>query len=211
MSPPTVLLVADETAAGEQLQAVLDRAGIEATVRTTEPEGVDTTLLRTQTDCLVVTVTCAGMAGGHLAEAATGLYPALPVVMYGTEADRGDHIRTVAADDLGSPALAAAVGEAVDGSETLASRPVSRPATILATMFEQNSEHLFVKDTDRHYVLHNDASYAPPELLGRRDEDGLPAGAAYLEAARGDDLQVIDDGTAVLDAHEYAPSLERHI
>ncbi|WP_336338133.1 ATP-binding protein [Haloarcula brevis] len=211
MSPPTVLLVADESAAGERLQAALDRAAIEARVRTTEPQRVDTTLLRTPTDCLVVPVSCAGMAGGHLAEAATGLYPDLPVVMYGSEADRGDHIRTVGDGDLGSPSLAAAVGEALEAGETLAARPVSRPETILATMFERNSEHLFVKDTDRHYVLLNDASYAPPELLGRRDEDGLPAGTAYLEAARGDDLQVIDDATAVLDVHEFAPSLERHL
>jgi signal transduction histidine kinase len=211
MSPPTVLLVAAETAAGERLQAALEQAAIDATVRTTEPERVDTTLLRTATDCLVVPVTCGAMAGGHLAEAATGLYPNLPVIMYGSEADRGDHIQAVADDDLGSPALAAAVGEALDRGETMAARPVSRPETILATMFERNSEHLFVKDTDRHYVLLNDSSYAPPELLGRRDEDGLPAGTAYLEAARGDDLQVINDGTDVLDVHEFSPSMEKHL
>ena len=126
-------------------------------------------------------------------------------------AERIEALDTVADDDLGSPALAAAVGAALDGSETMAARPVSRPETILATMFERNSEHLYVKDTDRHYLLLNDSSYAPPELLGRRDEDGLPAGAAYLEAARGDDLQVIDDGTDVLDVHEFAPSMERHL
>jgi signal transduction histidine kinase len=211
MSPPTVLLVATDTAAGEQLQAALEQAAIDATVQTTEPEHVDTTLLRTATDCLVVPVTCEAMAGGHLAEAAAGLYPDLPVIMYGSEADRGDHILTVDDDNLGSPALAAAVGEALDSSETMAARPVSRPETILATMFERNSEHLFVKDTDRHYVLLNDSSYAPPELLGRRDEDGLPAGTAYLEAARGDDLQVINDETDALDVHEFSPSMEKHL
>lgn len=211
MSPPTVLLVAAETAAGAQLQAALEQAAIDATVRTTDPERVDTTLLRTPTDCLVVPVTCAGMAGGHLAEAATGLYPDLPVIMYGSDADGGDHIQTVGDDALESPALAGAVGAALDSSETMASRPVSRPETILATLFERSSEHLFVKDTDRQYVLLNDSSYAPPELLGRRDEDGLPAGAAYLEAARGDDLQVIDDGTDVLDVHEFSPAMEKHL
>ncbi|WP_137682374.1 PAS domain-containing sensor histidine kinase [Haloarcula mannanilytica] len=211
MALPTVLLVASDGAAGEQLQAALEQAEIDATVQTTEPECVDTTLLRTATDCLVVPVTCGAMAGGHLAEAATGLYPDLPVIMYGTEADRGDHIRTVADDALGSPALAAAVGEALDSSETLAARPASRPETILATMFERYSEHLYVKDSDRHYLLLNDSSYAPPELLGRRDEDGLPAGATYLDAARGDDLQVINDGTDVLDIHEFSPSMGKHL
>ncbi|MDS0222530.1 PAS domain-containing sensor histidine kinase [Haloarcula sp. S1AR25-5A] len=210
MAPLTVLLVAADSAAGDQLEAALEEAAIDATVRTTEPECVDTTLLRMATDCLVVPVTCGAMAGGHLAEAATGLYPDLPVIMYGTEADRGDHIRTVAGD-LGSPALTAAVGEALDSSETMAARPVSRPETILATMFERNSEHLYVKDTDRHYVLLNDSSYAPPELLGRRDEDGLPAGATYLDAARGDDLQVINDGSDILDIHEFSPSMGKHL
>ncbi|WP_336329697.1 hybrid sensor histidine kinase/response regulator [Haloarcula sp. CGMCC 1.2071] len=210
MSPPTVLLIAAETSAGEQLQAALEQAAIDATVETTEPECVDTTLLRTAVDCLVVPVTCGGMAGGHLAEAATGLYPNLPVIMYGSEADRGDHIRTVD-DDLGSPELAAAVDAALEDSETMAARPASRPETILATMFERYSEHLYVKDDDRHYLLLNDSSYAPPELLGRRDEDGLPAGATYLDAARGDDLQVINDGADVLDIHEFSPSMGKHL
>ena len=211
MSPPTVLLIVSETAAGEQLQGALEQAGIDATVETTEPEYVDTTLLRTAVDCLVVPVTCGGMAGGHLAEAATGLYPNLPVIMYGSDADRGDHIRTVADSDLGSAALTAAVGAALEDSETMAARPASRPETILATMFERNSEHLYVKDTDRHYLLLNDSSYAPPELLGRRDEDGLPAGATYLDATRGDDLQVINDGADILDVHEFSPSMGKHL
>ncbi|AJF27451.1 ATP-binding protein [Haloarcula sp. KBTZ06] len=210
MSPPTVLLIAAETTAGEQLRAALEQAAIDATVETTEPECVDTTLLRTAVDCLVVPVTCGGMAGGHLAAAATGLYPNLPVIMYGSEADRGDHIRTVDGD-LGSPELAAAVGAALEDSETMAARPASRPETILATMFERYSEHLYVKDDDRHYLLLNDSSYAPPELLGRRDEDGLPAGATYLDAARGDDLQVINDGADVLDVHEFSPSMGKHL
>ncbi|RLN01361.1 hybrid sensor histidine kinase/response regulator [Haloarcula sp. Atlit-7R] len=211
MSPPTVLLITAETAAGKRLQAALEQAAIDATVETTEPECVDTTLLRTAVDCLVVPVTCEGMAGGHLAEAATGLYPTLPVIMYGSEADRGEHIQAIADDDLGSPELAAAVGEALENSETMAARPASRPETILATMFERNSEHLYVKDTDRQYLLLNDSSYAPPELLGRRDEDGLPAGATYLDAARGDDLQVINDETDILDIHEFSPSMGKHL
>ncbi len=37
MSPPTVLLIAAETTAGEQLRAALEQAAIDATVETTEP------------------------------------------------------------------------------------------------------------------------------------------------------------------------------
>ncbi len=134
------------------------------------------------------------MAGGHLAEAATGLYPDLPVIMYGSAADRGGHIQTVAADDLGSPELAAAVGEALENSETMAARPASRPETILATMFERNSEHLYV--TARRHDGAQRSSNVPPERL--TGETKTFSFALAMQESAGNEFQA--DGLDILDS-----------
>lgn len=210
MAPPSVLLVTGDDTDKEQLREALKRAATEATVRTATPDAVSAALLRNAVDCMVVPAICGDIAGGHLARAAFGLYPDLPVILYGTETTH-DNSRAVANDDIDSPELAAAVGDALDGSETAAARTPSRPETILASMLDGFSQFLYAKNTDRQHVLANEASFAPTDLLGRREEDCLHAQREFLQAARGDDLQVIEDEDDVLDVHEFAPAMEEHM
>ena len=179
----------------------------DATVSTASASEVMVELCRSAVDCLVIDDSTETLRGDHLSYAAHGLYPDLPVVVFGPKSAESDHAVTVDAETLTDEAVLTAVRDALDvDSRPQSARPPSRPETMLASMFDGYPVHLYAKDTEARHLIASDHIIDSTDLLGLTDMETLSGDETYDEANYTDDWQVIDEGTPILEIDEYADS-----
>jgi signal transduction histidine kinase len=176
----------------------------DATVAVAHAADVTITLCRTAVDCLVVAQRADGVPADYLVYAARGLYPDLPVVVFGPDPPQTDDATTVEAERIDDARVVSAIQDTLtDNHDPDAARQPSRPETILASLFEEYPAHLYTKDSKARHLMASDHILDPTELLGLTDMETF-GDEEYERANYSDDWQVIEDGEPVVEMDEYA-------
>jgi len=170
-------------------------------------------LCRSAVSCLAVPTDVATDVE-NVVYAVDGLYPELPVVVFGTDlsgtvfgTDLPDvDAEMVDAETLTDAAVVDAVADVLSGEPPASARPPTRRETLLAAMFDGFPAHLYAKDADARHLIASDELLTPSSLLGLTDMETLWGDETYDEANYNDDRRVIEAGENVLDIDEYADS-----
>ena len=176
----------------------------DATVAVARVADVSITLCRTAVDCLVVPQRAEGVPADYLVYAARGLYPDLPVVVFGPDPPEPDAATVVEAERIDDDRAVAAIEETLAANPDLDSaRRPSRPETLLASLFEAYPAHLYAKDRNARHLMASDHILDPTELLGLTDMETF-GDEEYERANYSDDWRVIEDGDPVVEMDEFA-------
>lgn len=194
---------------GRPLEA-LASALSDATVESTSVDDVMMHLCRSAVHCLIVPADIPDTSVENVVYAVDGLFPELPIVVFGTDPPDVD-APTITAAEVTDSSVVTAVGDVLDSTDPESAQPPTRRETLLASMFEGFPAHLYAKDVDARHLIASDEMIAPSELLGLTDMETLSGDESYDEANYTDDWRVIEDGEPVLQIDEYADSTDQFL
>lgn len=202
----SVLIVTDDAVDADALRAVLDDPAPSTTILS-DPTAVFDELTRSATHCLVLPATIDGQRGTDLAVGVAALYPDLPIVVTGvdpaTVPDDRDVIAVETAD-LVSPPVVAAIEDAIaSGPPRVAGRPPSPMETLLLSLFDGMSNHLFVKDEQARHVMIGGGYYEPTDRLGMTDLALDDLADEHVEASYRDEMALLNEEIERIDAEQF--------
>jgi len=210
-----VLVAAADDTDGTRLADALAAGDVSASVTTVSAlEDLFEALCFETVDCLVVPTEGGPAPGPYVVRGVRALYPRLPVVLVGDAdgvADEATALRddrepttTVREGDFQAAEVVAAVADALAAeTDSAASRPPSRPETLLQSAVDGFPMHLYAKDETARHALATGATVDLSDVIGRTDEvltDGPPERTRRSHA---DDRRVIEGADPLVGVEEY--------